>query len=97
MKVIINGFDVTDVTRSFTPDDWDKLRSCGRHSFVYKHREYPSGRGGRDGRTGNRGGGRSTNPAPPNNDRKVSATAVSTDIVEYDASNTMIATNSSSS
>jgi hypothetical protein len=34
MKVIINGFDVTDVTRSFTPDDWDKLRSCGRHSFV---------------------------------------------------------------
>ena len=103
MKVVMNGVDVTDVTRSFTSDDWDKLRSCGGHSYVYQRREYLSGRGGRDGRANNRGGrggrggGRSNNPAPPNEDRQISAAAVSTDIVEYDASNTTITTNSSSS
>jgi hypothetical protein len=95
---------VTDVTRNFTSDDWDKLRACGGHSYVYQRREYLSGRGGRDGRSGGRGGrggrgsGRATNPAPANEDRQIAAAAVTTDIVEYDASgNTSIATNFSSS
>lgn len=103
MKVLMNGVDVTDVTRNFTSDDWDKLRACGGHSYVYQRREYLSGRGGRDGRSGGRGGrggrggGRATNPAPANEDRQIAA-AATTDIVEYDASaNTSITTNSSSS
>ena len=35
-KVIMNGVDVTDVTRNFTADDWDKLRSVGGHTYVYQ-------------------------------------------------------------
>jgi hypothetical protein len=100
MKVVMNGVDVTDVTRSFTSDDWDKLRSCGGHSYVYQRREYLSERGGRVGNRGGRGGrggGRYINPVPPNEDRQISAAAVSTDMVEYDASNTTITTKSSSS
>ena len=103
-KVVMNGIDVTDVHRSFTSDEWDKLRSCGGQAYVYAHRDYLSGRGGgRDGRTGGRGGrggrgsGRSNNTAPANEDRQISAAAATTDIVEYDAStNTTISTNSSS-
>ena len=92
-KVIMNGIDVTDVTRSFTSDEWDKLRSCGGHAYVYQRREYLSGRGGREGRAGGRGGrggrggGRRANPGPVNDDRQVAAAAVTADIVEYDASN----------
>ena len=102
-KVIMNGINVTDVTRSFTSDEWDKLRSCGGHAYVYQRREYLSGRGGREGRAGGRGGrggrggGHTANPGPVNDDRQVAAAAVTTDIVEYDASNTTIGTNSSSS
>ena len=99
-KVIMNGIDVTDVTRSFTSDEWDKLRSCGGQAYVYQRREYLSGRGGHESRAGGRGGrggGRTANPGPVNDDRQVAAAAVTTDIVEYDASNTTIGTNSSSS
>jgi hypothetical protein len=32
-KVTMNGVDdVTDVTRNFTADDWDKLRAVGGHT-----------------------------------------------------------------
>ena len=105
-KVVMNGIDVTDVHRSFTSDEWDKLRSCGGQAYVYARRDFLSGRGGgRDGRgggrggRGGRGGGRSYNPAPvANDDRQISAAAAaSTEIVEYDAStNTTISTNASS-
>jgi hypothetical protein len=30
----MNGVDVTDVTRNFTADDWDKLRAVGGHTYV---------------------------------------------------------------
>ena len=87
MKVVMNGIDVTDVTRNFTSKDWDKLCTCGGHSYVYQHREYTSGRGncndccsGRGGR-GGRLSGRSSNTATPANDnQQVAAVAVTTDI-----------------
>jgi hypothetical protein len=52
-KVIMNGLDVTDVTRNYTSDEWDKLRQVATHMFSGR-----SGRGKRGGRGGNRDGGR---------------------------------------
>lgn len=107
MKVVMNGVDVTDVTRNFTSDEWDKLRAVGGHTYVYQRRDFlsgNSGRGGRDNR-GGRGGGRGgRGPAGRHGDRpangeerNVAATNV-TDIVEYDASaSSTIASQSSSS
>jgi hypothetical protein len=102
-KVTMNGVDVTDVTRNFTADDWDKLRAVGGHTYVYQRREYLSGssRGrGRDGRgaRGGRGGrghqaGRNSNHASHAEERNVAAANV-TDIVEYDASNSTLASHS---
>ena len=107
MKVIMNGVDVTDVSRNFTSDEWDKLRACGGHTYVAQRREYVSGRhGGRNdnrggrGRGGRYGGGRYNDNAThtSNELRNVAATNTNTtDIVEYDASNSTIATQSSSS
>jgi hypothetical protein len=107
MKVIMNGVDVTDVSRNFTSDEWDKLRACGGHTYVAQRREYVSGRhGGRNdnrggrGRGGRYGGGRYNDNAThtSNEPRNVAATNTNTtDIVEYDASNSTIATQSSSS
>jgi len=104
-KVIMNGVDVTDVTRNFTTDDWDKLRACGGHTYVYQRRDYLSGRGSRGG-PDNRGGrgrggrgqvtGRHGGNKAIANDRNVAAANV-TDIVEYDASTSSIATQSTSS
>jgi hypothetical protein len=108
MKVVMNGVDVTDVTRNFTSDDWDKLRAVGGHTYVYQRRDYLSGnagRGGRDNRGGRGGrGGRSLagryasdRPAIAGEDRNVAAANV-TDIVEYDAStSSTIASQSTSS
>ena len=107
MKVIMNGVDVTDVSRNFTSDEWDKLRACGGHTYVAQRREYVSGRhGGRNdnrggrGRGGRYGGGRYNDNAThtSNEPRNVAATNTNTtEIVEYDASNSTIATQSSSS
>ena len=100
----MNGVDVTDVTRNFTADDWDKLRAVGGHTYVYQRREYLSGssRGrARDGRgtRGGRGGrghqaGRNSDNASHAEERNVAAANV-TDIVEYDASNSTLASHSS--
>ncbi len=46
MRVVMNGVDVTDVTRNFTSDDWDKLRACGGHTYVYQRHEFLNGTGG---------------------------------------------------
>jgi hypothetical protein len=42
----MNGVDVTDISRNFTSDKWDKLRACGGHTYVAQRREYLSGRHG---------------------------------------------------
>jgi hypothetical protein len=107
MRVVMNGVDVTDVTRNFTSDDWDKLRACGGHTYVYQRRDFlngNSGRGtGRDARGGRGGRGGRGNHTGRHNDRpstaeerNVSATNV-TDIVAYDASTSSITTQSTSS
>ena len=102
-KVVMNGVDVTDVTRSFTSDDWDKLRACGGHTYVYQRRDFLSGRGGRGGRDhGGRGrGGQTGRTANENHnaaaDNRNVAAANVTDIVEYDASTSTLATNSTTS
>ena len=43
----MNGVDVTDDAQNFTSDQWDKLRACGGHTYVYQRREFLSGNGGR--------------------------------------------------
>ena len=112
MKVVLNGVDVTDISRNFTSDEWDKLRACGGHAYVTQRREYLSGgrhggrsdnrggRGGRDGRGYNSGGRYNENaPNDSNNNeqRNVSATNTNTmEIIEYNASNLTIASQSSS-
>jgi hypothetical protein len=90
-KVIMNGIDVTDVSRSFTTDEWEKLKTVGGHAYVYQRREYLSGRGrdGRGGRSGRgaRGGRYDERPATASDvPRAVAATNTSTEIVEYNAS-----------
>jgi hypothetical protein len=54
-KVTMNGVDVTDVSRNYTSEEWEKLKQVGGHTYVYQRRDFLSGRGGRDGR-GGRGG-----------------------------------------
>jgi hypothetical protein len=97
-KVIMNGVDVTDVTRNYTSDEWDKLKQVGGHTYVYQRREFLSGRSGRGergGRSGNRGGGRGygyhggryNERQIENEPRTVAAAATNTtDIVEYSGS-----------
>jgi hypothetical protein len=52
-KVTMNGVDVTDVSRNFTSDEWEKLKLVGGHTYVYQRRDFLNGRGGgRDGRGG---------------------------------------------
>jgi hypothetical protein len=98
MNVVMNGVDVTDVTRNFTSDDWDRLRACGGHTYVYQRRDFLNGggRGGRDNR-GSRGSGRHAgrHNDRPAEERHVAAANVS-DAVEYDASTSTIATQSTS-
>lgn len=43
MRVQINGVDVTDVTRNFSSDEWDKLQAVGGHMYVYQRRDFLSG------------------------------------------------------
>ncbi|KAI2509730.1 hypothetical protein MHU86_4712 [Fragilaria crotonensis] len=109
MRVIMNGVDVTDISRNFTSDEWEKLRACGGHTYVTQRREYLSGRyGGRnDNRSGGRGGrgargsqgrndsNQSTNAASAST-RNVSATNT-TEIVEFDTSTSTIASQASTS
>jgi hypothetical protein len=110
MRVIMNGVDVTDISRNFTSDEWEKLRACGGHTYVAQRREYLSGRnGGRGDARGGRGGGRSgrgyqgghdssTNTSVPRNVSATSANGNSpTETVEYDASNSTIVSQPSSS
>ena len=53
MGVNMNGVDVTDVSRNFTSDEWNKLKACGGHTYVYQRRDFLNGRtGGREGREG---------------------------------------------
>ena len=49
-KVIMNGVDVTDVSRNYTSEEWEKLKQVGGHTYVYQRRDFLSGCGGRDGR-----------------------------------------------
>jgi hypothetical protein len=61
--VRLNGIDVTDPNRSFTPQEWERLGSA--RSFVINQRNYVNGRatgrdGGRNGR-GNPSGQRDAN------------------------------------
>ena len=60
---MINGVDVSDPTRAFTDDEWNRLAFNGGHQYVYQARDRMNGRGrggrgNRDGRGGNRDGGR---------------------------------------
>jgi len=57
-RVVWNGIDVTDVTRSFTDEEWDALRPNGGLAYIHQQREllHGGGRGrGRDGRGRGRG------------------------------------------
>jgi hypothetical protein len=97
MRVVMNGVDVTDVIRNFTSEDWDKLRACGGHTYVYQRRDFLNGRGGRGDAQGGRGGrGGRGGHAGRHNDRPAQAeeqnvtAANSTAIVEYDASTSTI-------
>lgn len=54
-RVMFNGIDATDTTRSFTSTEWDQLGNGG-HTYVNRERDRLNG--GRNG-NGNRGGGRS--------------------------------------
>ena len=106
MKVVMNGVDVTDVTRNYTSDEWEKLKVCGGHTYVYQRRDFLNGRmHGREGRAGRNGrggrgyaGGGRDGTTNGNEQRNVAVTnTASTEIVEYDASNSTIASQSSSS
>jgi hypothetical protein len=93
-KVIMNGVDVTDIHRNYTSDEWNKLKECGGHTYVYSRRDFlnnrgsgrSDGRGGGRGGRGHGGGGRAI-AAPPGDDNRSIAAANTTDIVEYDADN----------
>ena len=37
-KLTMNGVDVTDVSRNFTSDEWEKLKIVGGHTYVYQRR-----------------------------------------------------------
>ncbi|KAI2499225.1 hypothetical protein MHU86_15266 [Fragilaria crotonensis] len=112
MRVIMNGVDVTDISRNFTSDECEKLRACGGHTYVTQRREYLSGRYGakNDNRSGGRGGrgargsqGRNDSNQPTNaasaSTRNVSATnnTNTTEIVEFDTSTSTIASQASAS
>jgi hypothetical protein len=53
---MINGVDVSDPTRAFTDDEWNRLSYNGGQQYVYQARDRMAGRG-RGGR-GNCDGGR---------------------------------------
>ena len=55
---MLNGLDVSDPTRSFTPDEWSMLQKGNHLSYITSLRNSGNrGRGrGRGGRYGNRGG-----------------------------------------
>ncbi len=60
---MINGVDVSDPTRAFTDDEWNRLSYNGGQQYVYQASDRMAGRGrgghgNRDGRGGNRDGGR---------------------------------------
>jgi hypothetical protein len=102
----MNSVDVTDVTRNYTLDEWDKLRQVGGHTYVYQHREFLSGRTGRGdrGRGGNRASGRGFNSGRyserqgDNEPRAIAAANTNTtDIVEYSDSTSTISTPSTTS
>lgn len=99
----MSGVDVTDVTCSYTPDEWDKLRQAGGHTYVYQRCKFlcdRSGRGDRGGQGGNRGGGgrgyhggRYNESHIENEPRTVAATNTNTaDMVEYSGSNSALST-----
>ena len=105
MRVVMNGVDVTDVTRNFTSEDWDKHRACGGHTYVYQRRDFLNGRGGRGDARGGRGsrggcgghaGRHNDRPAQAGEERNVAAVN-STAIVKYDASTSTITTQSTQS
>ena len=98
-RVVMNGVDVTDVSRNFTSDEWEKLKHVGGHTYVSQRREFLSGggRGQRDGRGGRGGTGRGgrgsyagryqgAEPGPPADNRNVAAASTNENqIVEYHA------------
>jgi hypothetical protein len=57
-RVVMNGVDVTDISRNFTSDEWEKLKLVGGHTYIYLRRKYLSGLGGRGGCGGHGGSGR---------------------------------------
>ena len=104
MRVHMNGVDVKDVTRNFSSDEWDKLRAVGGHTYVYQQRDFLNGnnggrsdrgdgRGARGGRGGRGHNGGQTNNSAPAEERHVAAVNT-TDIVEYDAGNSTVSTQS---
>jgi hypothetical protein len=88
-KVIMNGVDVTDVSRNYTSEEWEKLKQVGGHTYVYQRRDFLSGRGGRGGRGGRDGGGgryqAGKRGGGTNDERSVAAATTENQIVEYTA------------
>jgi hypothetical protein len=44
MRVVMNGVDVTDISRNFTSDEWEKLCACGGHTYVTQRHKCIIGR-----------------------------------------------------
>jgi hypothetical protein len=107
-RVVMNNIDVTDVSRNFTSDEWEKLKQVGGHTYVYQRREFLSGRGNRDARGGRGGSGRggrggyagryqSADRGPAEDNRNVAAASTTENqIVEYHAPVTPANTSQSS-
>jgi hypothetical protein len=55
--ITINGIDVSDVNRKFTPQEWDKINTTpGGARYIYQQREFLNGRGRNGGGRGRQGG-----------------------------------------
>ena len=73
---MLNGVDVLDPTRSFSPNEWEKL--VEGHHVAQIHEMRGRGRGrGRGGRGGNRDGGRGRSGRGGRQGRNISASSVS--------------------
>ena len=69
-KTVINGIDVSDLTRSFTAQEWEALRQNGGRAYVMQARERMNSQGGRGHGTG---GHNQRNVSATNTERKGNA------------------------
>ena len=71
-NTVMNGVDVSDIRRSFTDDEWNRMGAAGR-SFVRTQREF------HNNRDGGRGRGRSTSGRGRRGDRTLNQIRTATE------------------